>query len=90
MQSYIAMVKNDSGESCEYGLKMEERSGIYSGKLTAIITNEYLADPTILVDANELASGPLEADSIDGVKELASSFIREKYNDTVCWKKESF
>jgi hypothetical protein len=90
VENFIATIKNDNGEIYEYGLIVEEQSAIYSGELSVIITKDDLADPTIVINGKELSTGPLDAESVDGVKELAAAFIGRKHNQDVHWKNEQF
>ena len=82
-ENFIASIKNNDGEIYEYGLIIEEQSAICSGELSVIITKDDIADPTIVINAKELATGPLDADSVDGVKEIAAAFIKRKHNQDV-------
>jgi hypothetical protein len=92
--NFIAVIKCDNGEVFEYGLIIAEQLGRYAGTLSVIITkgdhSDDLADPTIVINAKELAAGPRDADSVEGVKELAAAFIKRKHNLDAHWKSEPF
>lgn len=90
IENFIATIKNPNGEVHEYGLIVEEQATIYSGELSVIITKDDLANPTIVINAKELAADPFCADSVEGVKELAASFIGRKHGQKIQWKNEEF
>jgi hypothetical protein len=93
-ENFIATIKNNNGEICEYGLIIKNQSTICSGNLSVIITkgdhSDDLAEPTLVINAKELAAGPFDADSVDGVKELAAAFIEKKHQQGIHWKDEQF
>lgn len=90
MDCYVATIKCRDGGAYEYGLKIQEQSGSFSGTLSLIITKDDQADPTVMIDANELSESSFSAGSAEGVIELASAFIRAKHTPEVSWKNEAF
>jgi hypothetical protein len=90
MECYIATIKCRDGGNYEYGLKIQKDSGSFSGKLSLIITRDDRADPTVMMDSDELCENSFSAESAEGVMKLASAFILKKHTPEVSWRNEAF